>query len=177
MALHFLGPSKSPFQASISGGPPSSPPNVGPTYFYFLFYVLFSPNRIGLSLPASRAGAPPLPLSLSARPLPLPPIGAPPRPLPRARGIIHGCAGGSTRSVDGGAGPPRQLSFKKIHRHPRHHPLELPPVGLAVPPPPRARLTGHGGKCVPNLAPVLAGHGGPPPCLILAPAPGRTLAT
>jgi hypothetical protein len=41
----------------------------------------------------------------------------------------------------------------------RRHPLDLPHVELAVPPPPGARLAGHGGHRAPNLAPAVAGHG------------------
>jgi hypothetical protein len=192
-----------PLQISTSS-PPSSPPNVGSTLFYFLFQFLFSLNCISLSSPLAclrrrRAVRRPLPLRLSARTLPLlPHVSAPPPPslplrpslfLPSACRPVPCLAHADPLATSGtltpearhrgGAGRrDRRVNsrFKKIHRLPRRHPLELPPVGLAVPPPPGARLAGHGGYCVPNLTLAPAGHGGPP-CSILAPAPWRPLAT
>jgi hypothetical protein len=40
----------------------------------------------------------------------------------------------------------------------RRHPLDLPHVELVAPPPPGARLAGHGHRAL-NLAPAVAGHG------------------
>jgi hypothetical protein len=39
--LHFLGPSKFPFQAYIFGGPLITLQNVGPTIFSFVYFLLF----------------------------------------------------------------------------------------------------------------------------------------
>jgi hypothetical protein len=70
MALHFLGLSKSLIQTSISGGPPSSPLNVGPTLFIYFSFFLSSPHSY-LSAPFFFRMPPPQPLpALPASPQP-----------------------------------------------------------------------------------------------------------
>jgi hypothetical protein len=192
--LHF----KPPFLEALH--PPLQ--TWAPPYFIFFFncYFLRIASASPLAcLPRRRAACRPLPLCSSARTLPpLPLVSAPPPPsLPLRSSLFlpSACcpvpclahadplAASSALTPEarhrGGAGCQDHRAdsrFKEIQSLPRCHPLELPAVGLAVPPPPEAHLAAHGGLCVPNLAPAPAGHGGPP-CSIFAPTPGRPLAT